>query len=423
MKTQEWEADKMAIKILSGILDTRRLASGNAVIDFSDHTVRGDLLASEVHHKQTIGPSGSFQDTPCKVVSLREITMHETDEAFPTGRPEIDNFRIDDSRIDRDHLRISWTATGRSRIEEISYLVVGITQDPLPDVQRAIDNLPDEGGIVHLPPGIYRIEDTIRLADRRCVTLQGYGSNETMPAVIADPFPAGTVLTWDGPDDGGPLLNLEGVENVRIADISFHGPGKSSSSTAIGIVGSREIDTSSLSFERVTFSYFGTGIHLSDQEAEYVGNVDCSRIADATFRSCGTGISFNDDQVVGWVLDLIRFIDNDKGIHLAHGGGFAGRSMSFSGQRGAVGVDLAYISDAVSFDGCTWECGPGYTAIRCTSPGWEPTMIVRIDGGRIDGEVGETLVDWRSDVILKTHGVRMKDGMVFREGYAWSLHP
>ena len=119
----------MAIKVLSGIAITRRLTSGNVIINFSDHSVSGDLSDDEVRHRRTIGLSGRFEQTPCKVVSLREIKVHETDEPFPTGRSEIDSFRINDSEINRDRLQINWQATGSSRIEEVSYLVIGEISD------------------------------------------------------------------------------------------------------------------------------------------------------------------------------------------------------------------------------------------------------------------------------------------------------
>lgn len=117
----------MTIKVLSGVLDTRRFASGNAVIRFSDHDISGTL--SSAAYKQTLG-RGNFSQTPCVSVSLREIKMHETDEAWPTGRPEEDFFRISTpaNKMDKNSFQIDWEATGGSRIEEISYLVIGDTE-------------------------------------------------------------------------------------------------------------------------------------------------------------------------------------------------------------------------------------------------------------------------------------------------------
>ncbi len=117
----------MAIKILSGIAVTRRLSSGNVIINLNDHSVSGDLRTDEVGQRQTLG-SGRFRETPCKIVSLREIKVHETDVPFPTGGSEVDFFRIDDTEINRDRLQINWKGTGNSRIEEISYLVIGDAQ-------------------------------------------------------------------------------------------------------------------------------------------------------------------------------------------------------------------------------------------------------------------------------------------------------
>jgi hypothetical protein len=117
----------MAIRVLSGILVTRGHREGNATIHFRDHSVTGTITSAG--QKREIGPNRRFIAPPCKVVSLREIKVHETDEAFPTGRSEIDFFRINDTVLDQDKLEIEWEASGRSKIEEISYLIVGEVQD------------------------------------------------------------------------------------------------------------------------------------------------------------------------------------------------------------------------------------------------------------------------------------------------------
>ena len=70
-----------------------------------------------------MGGDHGFNQTPCKIVALREIKTQEYEQR--RGRTEVDHFRINDTVINRDRLEIEWMATGGSEIEEISYLVVG----------------------------------------------------------------------------------------------------------------------------------------------------------------------------------------------------------------------------------------------------------------------------------------------------------
>ena len=116
----------MAIRVLSGVLVTRDHASGTATIHFNDHRVTGTLTRAD--KTQELGPSGRFEHAPCKVVAMREIKIREG-ESLDYRDVETDYLRIDDTVINRDRLEIEWLASGGSRIEEISYMIIGEVPD------------------------------------------------------------------------------------------------------------------------------------------------------------------------------------------------------------------------------------------------------------------------------------------------------
>lgn len=117
----------MSVRVLSGILVTRDYPSGNATIHFSDHRVTGTL--TKAHQTQELGPTRRFRDVPCKIVSMREIKIQETERPISRQRTETDFLRINDTAINRDYLEIEWKGTGGSRIEEISYMIIGEVAD------------------------------------------------------------------------------------------------------------------------------------------------------------------------------------------------------------------------------------------------------------------------------------------------------
>lgn len=115
----------MPIRVLSGILVTRDYSSGNATIHFSDHRVTGTL--TQAHKTNEVGPRERFRRTPCKIVSMHEIKIQETERPINRERTETDFLRIDDTTINQDRMEIEWRCTGGSLIEEISYMIIGET--------------------------------------------------------------------------------------------------------------------------------------------------------------------------------------------------------------------------------------------------------------------------------------------------------
>lgn len=84
----------MDLKIVSGVLVTRRHTEGRAVIDFASNAiVDGDLAPGDLQKTKRIAPEGMkssyFDEVPCITIGLREIEIQTIDRddhlAAPLG--------------------------------------------------------------------------------------------------------------------------------------------------------------------------------------------------------------------------------------------------------------------------------------------------------------------------------------------------
>ena len=118
----------MAVKILSGILVTRDHRDGQVKIDLDTNRIADGPAGVTAQKTRMIG-SGRYDGTPCKMVALREIKIHVVQHRGPHARDIVGNDyrKIDDVSIDERNMEIKWEGTGGSRIEEISYMVIGET--------------------------------------------------------------------------------------------------------------------------------------------------------------------------------------------------------------------------------------------------------------------------------------------------------
>lgn len=117
----------MNMRVLSGILVTRGHRSGSVRINFIDHSVTGTL--DRAHKKSTLGRNVRFHQVPAKMVAVREFTFRVNDASRTF--PPFYEFRINDGRITKDYLDISWECLSAPlenvpEIEEISYMIIGI---------------------------------------------------------------------------------------------------------------------------------------------------------------------------------------------------------------------------------------------------------------------------------------------------------
>lgn len=117
----------MAIKVLSGILVTRDHQEGRVRIDLDTNRVADGPAGMDVEKGRMIG-AGRYSELPCKMVALREIKVHSVHPGGP-HRDIVENeyLKINDTWIDEHYMEITWEGTSGSRIEEISYMVIGET--------------------------------------------------------------------------------------------------------------------------------------------------------------------------------------------------------------------------------------------------------------------------------------------------------
>lgn len=128
----------MSLKVLSGVLVIKgdQREGGSATVSFIDNSVTGDCV---LHHRAMIGSRETFRETPCRVVALRQITVHESAErpkgptnlVDPITQREQDAFIID-TNVNAERLFLRWrthdsSLASKSEISEISFLVIGET--------------------------------------------------------------------------------------------------------------------------------------------------------------------------------------------------------------------------------------------------------------------------------------------------------
>ena len=94
--------------------------NGSVEIIFDDHTTHNSSNANTVE-KKTIGPAGNFKKVPTKIVALRQIKVQSITTPSVTS---LEKFKIGDY-VNKQRLKITWSAGSNSEIDEISYMVIG----------------------------------------------------------------------------------------------------------------------------------------------------------------------------------------------------------------------------------------------------------------------------------------------------------
>jgi len=96
---------------------------GYVKVMFDDHSIQHSSDGNVVE-KKTLGPEGNFKKVPTKIVSLRQIKVL-TFSAPVVGGPTAElKFKIGDD-VNKSRLKITWSASDPSEIDEISYMVIG----------------------------------------------------------------------------------------------------------------------------------------------------------------------------------------------------------------------------------------------------------------------------------------------------------
>ena len=92
-------------------------------IMFNDHTTQNSYNAN-TKEKKTVGPAGNFKKVPTKIVALRQIKVKPVVHPVVGGPGYTQKFKIGDY-CDEQRLKITWSVDSPSKIQEISYMVIG----------------------------------------------------------------------------------------------------------------------------------------------------------------------------------------------------------------------------------------------------------------------------------------------------------
>lgn len=116
----------MKTKILSGVLITRDHYRAQAKIDLDDNSLVEAPFGVRIAGHVIIG-RGRYVHRPCTMMALREVNIRITHApgVKPFDKIEMDRLKIDTVSLDERYMEIAWEASGGSRIEEISYMVIG----------------------------------------------------------------------------------------------------------------------------------------------------------------------------------------------------------------------------------------------------------------------------------------------------------
>ncbi len=173
-------------------------------------------------------------------------------------------------------------------------------------LQCAIGSVPVKGGTVYLPPGRYRITETLIFGTLQLDYVDGGAHLPQGFSIIG--CGRDTTIVWDGPADQ-PMFRLTGIRESRIIGVQFDAAGKASSCLDMGgpgfqnhnllrhcafknarkaaIMTSRvKVNTSwtESRIENCLFENSGLGIFLS-----HFNDYDCV-LAGCEFRDCGTAV-------------------------------------------------------------------------------------------------------------------------------------
>jgi len=182
--------------------------------------------------------------------------------------------------------------------------------DDTPALQRALDGVTD-GSTVYLPPGTYRVTETLTLTGPLIgVLVVGHGRD--------------TTLLWDG-DDGGRLLLDDGVAYSRYVGLTFSGEGKA----AVGFFhhSDNRFETE-VRHQHLAFRGFTDAAVLADSDDKFA--LAETNFENCLFEDCGRGVAFVSFNDYNYTFDGCEFRRCGVGIDCAHGNYYA-RNSHFEG--------------------------------------------------------------------------------------------
>ena len=193
-------------------------------------------------------------------------------------------------------------------------------------LQCALAAARPKGGTVFLPPGRYRITETIFLGTNQLDSIDNAAHLPQGFSVIG--CGRDTTIVWDGPEDQ-PMFRLTGIRESRIVGVQFDAAGKASSCLDMGGPGFQNHNL----FRHCAFKNARAAAIMSSRVKM---NTSCTeqRIENCLFENCGIGIFLSHFNDYDCVIAGCEF--RDCGISVrTNKGNFYARDCHFERSRTA----------------------------------------------------------------------------------------
>jgi hypothetical protein len=186
------------------------------------------------------------------------------------------------------------------------------TTDDTAALQKAFDRV-RSGSTVYLPPGTYRVTQTLRIVGPAVgVTVIGHGRD--------------TTLVWAGPK-GGSLLTDDGLSASRFVGIQFDGRGKAS--VGFRHESHRRFETE-VRHQHLAFRNFTDAGILAAPKDKYA--LAEAEFKNCLFEDCRRGVAFVSFNDYNYTFDGCEFRRCDVAIQCVHGNFYA-RNCHFESSR------------------------------------------------------------------------------------------
>lgn len=209
-------------------------------------------------------------------------------------------------------------------VKNPSYGAVGDgSTDDSTSIQAAIDAAEAAGGgIIFFPLGEYSIQTTLVINKAQGVRFVGVGNVGDWRGGGTDSN-TGTVLAWDGANDGT-LLQIRGCRIITFENIHFAGKD-SSDNTKTDILVSIKNHTDgdacgNIYFTNCNFMHAEAGIQCADASGD--NNASDLTLKDCAFKNCITGFLVKNIQGINYLANYISATDCTNVFYFENGGNF-----------------------------------------------------------------------------------------------------
>ena len=219
-------------------------------------------------------------------------------------------------------------------------------------IQKALDGVRD-GSTVYLPPGTYRVTDTL--------ALKGPARGGVFTGVLVVGHGRRTRLVWDG-KQGGAMLSENCLSHGRLVGMVLDGRNKA----AVGICHYRRCFGTEVDHQHLALLNFTDAGVFVDPKAPYA--LAETVFANCLFENCRRGVVFPKFNDYDYTFDGCEFRRCETGILCVHGNAYV-RNCHFEASREA---DMAIHAEH------------GSSVRRCTSVRLEDVPDLRRFGGAAD---------------------------------------